>query len=190
MIYHKNTYKYLIRKYNENLVKNQIDFGKLINELNFSVETSYLSELPYPYYCQVKFPDVSDEWMPSHFSEDKVIELLDKEIDPKIIYNYSFFYIDQNIFSLLKNWFMTAVDVSMKTTTASILIQLEKTLKFLNENCLNNTSLNKYLDLWCSILTTIVETDNSYLINERRFGDYLNRNEYYSILALLSGNKK
>lgn len=189
MIYDQNTHKYLIRKYNDNLIKSKIHFGQLMNELNFSVESSYLSPLPYPHYVQMKFPEISDEWILKQFSYEKLIELLDKNPNPKIIYDYSFFFIDQNIVSLFLNWLMTAVDVRMKNMVGPIFNQLTDTLSVLNKNCPNKNSLNKYLDLWCAILKDIVETDNSFPVNGRRFGDYLNRNEYYAILALISGNK-
>lgn len=190
IIYDRNIHQYLIRKYNQNLVAGQIHFGQLVNELNFSVDSTYLSQLPYPHYVQVKFPDISDEWILKQFSYEKLIELLDKNSNPKIIYDYSFFFIDQNIVSLFLNWLMTAVDVRMKNMVGPIFNHLTNTLSFLNKNCPNKDSLNKYLDMWCSILKDIVETDNSYQINGRRFGDYLNKNEYYALLALISGNKK
>lgn len=190
MIYDQNTHKYLIRKYNENLIKSKIHFGQLLNELNFSVESSYLSQLPYPHYVQVKFPDISDEWILKQFSYEKLIELLEKNSNPKIIYDYSFFFIDQNLVSLFLNWLMTAIDVRIKNMVGPIFNHLADTLSFLSKYCPNKTSLNKYLDLWCTILKDIMEVDNSYLINGRRFGDYLNDNEYYSLLALISANKK
>lgn len=92
MIYDKDTHKYLIRKFNEILINKEVNFGKLINELNFSVESNYLSKLPYPHYVQVKFPDISDEWILKQFSYEKLVELLEKKDNPKIIYDYSFFF--------------------------------------------------------------------------------------------------
>jgi len=85
---------------------------------------------------------------------------------------------------------MTVKDLRTRNMVGPIFNYLSDTLSFLNKNCPNKNSLNCYLDLWCDTLKSIVETDNSYLINDRRFGDYLNRNEYYSLLALISENKK
>lgn len=190
MIYDKEVHEYLIRRFNESLVSKQIHFGKLLDELNFTLESSYLSKPPYPHYIQVQFPDISNEWITKQFSYEKLSELLEKNINPRIIYAYSFFFIDENIKSLILNWLMSAKDLRLKNILSEIMRELTTTLNFLNQNCTNADSLNIYLDLWVDTIDNIANRDSNYLINGIRFGDYINRDEYYAVQALISSNKK
>jgi len=190
MIYDKDIHMYLNRTYSKVLNDLSINYGQLMNELNFSIKQRYLDKVPYPHHIEVKYPAISDEWINRSFAYEKIFELLEKDTNPEIHYNYSFYFIDRNIFSLIFDWLLTTVDFRVKEVVPAIFRNIEETLSFLNKNCPNNNSFNAYLDLWSNILTHIVENDTSFLINQRQIGDYLNKNEYYYLLALLGGNKK
>lgn len=190
LIYDEDIHAYLINRYNECLKIRKVHFGQLMNELNFVKESFYLSNRPYPHYVQVQFPELSDDWICNEFSYEKLGELLDKNINPKINYSYSFFFIHENIKSLILNWLMSAKDLRMKSLVSTIISQLTDTLSFISQNCSNTNSLNLYLDIWNETIENIAKNDNSYWINGIRFGEYLNQDEVYEVQALFSANKR
>lgn len=189
-LYDQDIDRYLINRFNEVLKIRNIHFGPLMNELNFIKESSYLSKPPYPHYVQVQFPEISDEWFIREFSYEKIDELLEKGINPRINYSYSFFFIHGNIRSLILNWLMSSLDLRMKGLVSSIMNNLTDTLSFISQNCPNTNSLNLYLSIWNDTIENIASSDDSYYINGIRFGDNLNNDEVYAVRALINSNKR
>lgn len=190
MIYDTYVHDYLHNRYIEQLASMGIHFGRLSNELNFSIEQHYLDKIPDQEYVEVKYPKISDDWISGYLQYELFEKLIEEDNNPAIHYNYSFTLLDRRLFSLYYYWLLSAVDGEARQMVDSYLQGIRHLIEFIAKYTKNKESWNTYLDIWIGVLKNIVETNNTYSINGVRFGDYINKQEYYYVLALLAGNKR
>jgi len=189
MIYDSYVHSYLSNRYREQLGNMSIDLTALFSKLDFVITTKTGQNFKYPNFSEIRYPAIGQDWLKRYQYSQQITDLFDKEENPDVEYRYKFEQIDQDLFSYFYYWLLSFVDSEARMLFDTYVVRIEDILKFVAKSVTDKSSLNLYIDLWINIIDEIVQRNNTFLINNVRFGDYINKPDYLFVKAILTGNK-